>query len=756
LIALVITLGLGLILVSATAAAKAVAAERQRQSLVAYRLTFPKGLGAEDVMSCLAGFSGLLLPWWRRWGAIPHVVLETLADSKGIRHQILVPEHWAQVLENILQASVPSVRFERAEVETLALTVGAEYRLSARGRALTVDVPALSAKLLFGLQPLGPTEHVEVSWMITPAGPVAPVRVASAKEQERLWQPAGTVPDGEAATALKQKQSQPLMLGVARIGVAASSNRSARRLLRRIEASWHESRSPGVHLKRRFASEAAVARAITRRAAPAFVWPSTYNVQELSGLIGWPVGAMSVPGLVLGGSRLLAASPIIPTIGTILADSNFPGHRRVLALDLEGRLRHVHILGPTGTGKSTLLVWMIVQDILAGHAVILIDPKGDVLQAVLERLPLGRWGDVVVMDAADPGGRMVGLNPLRVSDPDQAEVVVENLVGLFHSLYRSSWGPRTDDILRAALGTLARSGEYTLCEVPLILTDPNFRRRLVGKLDDPVGLGSFWGWFESISDAERLTVTSPLLNKVRAFTMRPRVRAIVGQAQPTISIREVMASGKILLCSLASGILGDEAASLLGALIVAEFWNATTARAGVPASSRRPVMAYADEWQRLVHLPTPMAAVLAESRGFGVGWTLAHQEMGGQLTPELRSAVLANARSKILYQLPADDARLMARQLGGPLTADDLQGLGAYEVAAQLFAGGSTQSAATGRTRPLPQPSSDPEEIRRWSREQYGVDRDEIELAIRKRQMGSTAGPIGRRSKADQDGGGHD
>jgi hypothetical protein len=755
LIALVITFGLGLILVSATAAAKAVAAERQRQSLVAYRLSFPKGLAAEDVVSCLSGLSGLLLPWWRRWGALPHVVIETVADAKGgIRHQVLVPEHWAPTLENILQASLPAVRFERAEIETLPIKLGAEYRLSAHGRSLTVDAAALSAKLLHSLQPLGGTEAVTVAWTLTPAGPVAPVRIAATDDKQRFWQPAGTVPDGESAAALKAKQSGPLMLGVARIGVAAPSNRAARRLLRRIEGSWHESRSPGVHLKRRLALETAVAGAITRRTAPALVWPSTYNVGELAGLVGWPVGATSVPGLVLGGSRLLAASPIIPTSGTILADSNFPGQPRVLALDLQGRLRNVYCLGPTGSGKSWLLIQMVLQDIAAGRSTIVLDPKGDLCREILLRIPEGQRGNVVVVNPADTQFA-VGINPLRVSDADQAETTVENLLGLFRNLWSSAWGARTDDICRAVLASLIHSGEYTLCEIAVCLTDPNFRRRVVGKLDDPLGTQAFWGWFESISDAERLSVTAPLLNKVRAFTMRPRVRAVVGQVRPKITVADVMASGKIMLCSLEAGVLGQEAAQILGALIVSEIWNATTARAAIPADQRRPVMAYLDEWQNFLHLATPMSTVLAESRGFKVGWTLAHQETG-QLTPELRSAVFANARSRIVYQLPADDARLLARQMGGPLTADDLQGLGAYEVAAQLFAAGSTQTAATGLTRPLGPPSADPDEIRRWSREQYGVDRDEIEIAIRKRQMGSTAGPIGRRPKPDQDGGGHD
>jgi hypothetical protein len=431
---------------------------RGQQQLVAYALHFPKNLESDDVMNALAGFSGLLLPWWKRWGVLPHVVLEVQADLSGIRHQILVAETWAPVVENILQASVPSVRFERTEIQTSPVTIAVEYRLSARGRTLEVDAEALSAKLLFGLQPLKPDQHVVVSWILTPAAPVPPVRVADVNDLRRFWRPAGTMPNNEMAAALKQKQSKPLMLGVARIGVASKTIASSRRLLRTVEAAWHESRAPGVHLVRRWIPEPVVAKWITRRTAPLLIWPSTSNTHELSGLIGWPIGATSIPGLALDGSRLLAASPIIPMAGTVVADSNFPGHMRTLALDLEGRLRHVHVLGPTGTGKSTLLVQMVIQDLIAGRGVVLIDPKGDLVQEVLRRIPEGRRSDVVVLDPASPGGRVVGLNPLQVIDPDQRELVVENLVGLFRSLYRANWGPRTDDTLRAAIGALAHAG----------------------------------------------------------------------------------------------------------------------------------------------------------------------------------------------------------------------------------------------------------------------------------------------------------
>lgn len=483
-----------------------------------------------------------------------------------------------------------------------------------------------------------------------------------------------------------------------------------------------------------------------QRRVPFAEWPGAFNAQELSGLVGWPVGAVAIPGLVLGGCRLVPASPLISRSGTVIADSIFPGDVRPLALDVQARLRHVHVLGPTGTGKSTLLANMILSDIAAGRGVVVLDGRGDLVQTVLERIPVHRERDIVVLDPAD-SERPVGFNPLHADDADQSEVVVENLVGLFKSLYSHTWGPRLDDILRAALLTLTTAGKATLCEVPLLLNDPSYRRRLVGRLDDPTGLESFWGWYESISDAERQVALGPVMNKVRAITMRARIRSIIGQSEPKLRLSDVLASGKVLLISLASGLLGDEAAALMGALVVAELWHATLARAGMPPEQRRPVMAYIDEWQRFVHLPTPMGEVLAEARGLGLGMVLAHQTVVGQLPEDVRHAVLANARSRVVFQLPSEDARLVAKELGDIFTADDLQGLGAFEVVCQLFAAGSSQPPATARTRPLPEVSSDPDEIRRASRKRYGVDRSEIERAIRNRQSRGTDAPIGRRRR---------
>jgi Type IV secretory system Conjugative DNA transfer len=726
-------------------AIKATEQRRLRSKLVAYQLSFPRELDKELIARAVAGFSGLLLPWWKRWLAAPFVALETHADCSGIKHYVIAPEAWGQTVRNILQASVPAVRFESVDIPTVTPRTATEYRLSDSGRPLLVDAPGLSAKLLASLQPLDPKESIVIQWLLTAHGPVSPARID--KTTDGSWLPFTDVSaDGEAVAALRKKQGLPLLLATGRIGVRAGTGWSELRLIRQTEAAWHESRAPGVHLERRMIPSRRVGRSMALRRVPLSAWPATLNSEELTGLIGWPVEIVAMPGLSLGGCRQVPASPMVPRTGTVVADSTYPGDVRPLAIDLPGRLRHIHLLGPTGVGKSTLLVQMALSDLEAGRGLVLLDPKGDLVQAVLERVPERRRRDVIVLDPADTT-RPVGLNPLRSATGTSGEVVVENLVGLFKSLYRHSWGPRLDDILRAALLTLASSEGATLCEVALILTDPHYRRRLVGPLDDPVGLESFWGWYEALSDAERQTVVGPVLNKVRAFTMRPTVRSIIGQSQPTLDLGQVLAEGKVLLCSLASGLLGEEAASLLGALIVAELWHATTARAGLPESRRKPVMAYLDEFQHFVHLPTPMPSMLAEARGLGLGLALAHQHLD-QLGDEARHAVLANTRSRVVFQLPAGDARVMAREMGTILSADDLQGLGSFEVACQLFAAGTTQAPATGKTRPLSPVIADSAAIREASRLRFGVDRETIEKSIRERQSGGSSGTVGVRSRA--------
>jgi hypothetical protein len=460
-------------------------------------------------------------------------------------------------------------------------------------------------------------------------------------------------------------------------------------------------------------------------------------------LVAWPLGDVSLPGLSLQSGTALAPASDIPSRGRVVMQSTYLGMERPLALSLPDSLRHLHVIGPTGAGKSTLLLGLICQDMRAGRGVVVVDPKGDLVADVLDRVPPERTGDVVVLDPSDEQ-RPVGLNLLD-RPGDSPELVVDQVVSIFHDLYRESWGPRTDDILRAALLTLVGVPGMTLAEVPLLLTDPGFRRPLVGRLNDPVALGPFWGWYEGLSDAERSQAIGPVMNKLRTFLLRRWLRNILGQSNQSFDFDRALAEHSIVLVPLTKGLIGQEAAALLGSLVVTRLWQAVQARAALPASDRPITFAYIDEFQDYLHLPTGVEDMLAQARSLGLGLTLAHQHLG-QLPASVRESVLANARSRIIFQVGATDAHVLARDLAPHVRATNLQGLGRYEVVARLSAGGQVSTPVTGTALPAPAPIGQSRAARMISRARYGVDRDEVEAAIQARHTGRTgSGVTGRR-----------
>lgn len=628
-------------------------------------------------------------------------------------------------------------------------TLAGELGLSNHQRTLRVDQPeAVAAALLASLQPLGTDEALVVQWVLSPIGPVARINRAPRGRKngaELLFESVATsLHDSEAVRAARAKQDTALFLASARLGVLAEP-KQARLLLRRLSAPFHVANTPGAHLYRRSWPSRWTARQIERRSAALVVWPCTLNARELSALVGFPVGSPQMAGLRLGGSRKFPPPAEVPSVGRVVATATFSGAERPLALSVRDSLAHLWLCGPTGTGKSTVLASLILQDLEAGRPVVLIDPKGDLASDVLDRMPKERIDDVILLDPSDDQ-RPVGLNPLAGAEHNP-ELVSDQVLGIFHRLYKAYWGPRTQDVLHSALLTLvAQEPGSTLVDVPLLLTNDAFRRQMVGKVSDHVLL-QFWAAYEAMSTGERAQAIGPVQNKLRQFLLRPRLRAVIGQAVPTFTLEQVLAEHKVLLVSLPAGLLGDEAAALIGSLVVARLWQAIQGRAALRPEQRNPAFVYLDEFQTFVHLPTDLAAVLATSRGLGVGFVLAHQHFG-QIPNELRSAVVANARSRIFFQTAAGDAAAMAREIGTPVEGSDLAALPAYEVMASLSAGGQITAPASGRTSPLPPSLGTGAAARAASRARYGRDRAEVDAAVQARQQGpQPTGPTMRRKR---------
>ena len=336
---------------------------------------------------------------------------------------------------------------------------------------------------------------------------------------------------------------------------------------------------------------------------------------------------------------------------------------------------------------------------------VFIDPKGDAVTDIIARLPEQVAGKVVLFDPEDQAAPPC-LNVLQGDGSGtDTDVIIDNVTGIFRRIFAASWGPRTDDIFRAACLTLLGSvppgsGLVTLADIPALLGDDAYRHRLTAGIRDPV-LRGFWDWYEQLSVPTRAHSIGPLMNKLRAFLLRKFARQAIAAGPSTFDMAAVLDHGGLCLARLPKGILGEETAQLVGSFIVARTWQAASRRARVPEPARPDAGLYIDEAQNFLNLPYPLEDMLAEARAYRLSVTMAHQNLA-QLPPDLRQGISANARSQVIFSVSPEDARDLERHTAPVLTAHDLSHLGAYQAAARLVAGRAETPAFTFRTQPLP------------------------------------------------------
>jgi hypothetical protein len=518
-----------------------------------------------------------------------------------------------------------------------------------------------------------------------------------------------------------EKSAQPLYRCLVRVAVFGLSRGEARGRIHAVLGGFaaYEGR---VGLRRRRVRRAPVTLRERRLGRRAFL----ASAEELAALAHLP-SAEAIPGVVMAGAREAAPPPGLPGGGKPLGVGS-TGRRVNLAVP-DAR-QHLHILGPTGVGKSTLIAQLVLADLNARRGAVVIDPKGDLIEDLLARVPEGREQDVDLLDPLDESPP--GLNVLDSPDRDLG---VDQLVGIFRRVFERFWGPRTDDVFRAALLTLtAGDPTATLADVPRLLSDADWQAELVAQVDDPVGLGPFWDWYQGLSEAVRAQAIGPLLNKLRAFLLRAPVRAIVGQPTTTLDIPRAIDEGRLLLVRLPKGTLGEDTSRLLGSMVVARVWQAALARAAVAPEERRDAALYVDEVQNFLNLPTPIPDVLAEARGYRLSLCMAHQHLG-QLNRELREGISANARTKVYFQVSRDDAAALEREVRPELAAHDLAHLPAHTAAVRLCHEGQTGSAFTVRTEALRDAiPGRAASVRAAARRRNGIAREQVEAQLANRQ----------------------
>jgi hypothetical protein len=331
------------------------------------------------------------------------------------------------------------------------------------------------------------------------------------------------------------------------------------------------------------------------------------------------------------------------------------------------RERHVYIVGKSGSGKSTTLFNLAMHDIVSGQGIAVIDPHGDLAEALADCIPPDRTHSVCYLDAGD-AERPVGFNPLAHVVPERHALAASAIVSAFKHLWRESWGTRLEHFLFNGIVALLAAPRATLIDLPRVYTDKQFRERLVARIRDPIALRFWIGEYPQYDDRYRAEAAGPILNKVGQLAASPALRAMLGQHTPKFDLSHAMEHRGILIANLAKGRIGEQAANLLGSLLISHLQLVAMGRSAQAPESRVPFFAHVDEFQSFG--TDAFASLLSEARKFAAHFCLANQYID-QLDASVRAAVLGNAGALLVFRVSGHDAMLLASEFA-PLPPSEL------------------------------------------------------------------------------------
>ncbi len=354
-----------------------------------------------------------------------------------------------------------------------------------------------------------------------------------------------------------------------------------------------------------------------------------------------------------------------------------------IALSREERERHVYIVGKSGSGKSTVLFNLAMHDIYAGEGVCVVDPHGDLAEAIIDALPPSRTHEVCYLNVADTEFP-VGFNPLARVPRESHALAASGIVSTFKHLWSDSWGPRLEHFLFNGVAALLDSPRPTLMDLGRIYTDKNFREQIILRLSDPI-VARFWTVeFPSYDQRFQAEASAPILNKVGQFSASPTLRNILGQVSPKFDLRRAMDDRRILIANLSKGSVGEQASNLIGSLLLSHLQLVAIRRSKLAAHERTPFFVHIDEFQSFS--TEAFALLLSESRKFAVHFALANQYIE-QMSPNVRAAVLGNAGTLMVFRVSASDAEIIAPEFD-PLPAPELAGQFPYRAWLRRVDGG--------------------------------------------------------------------
>lgn len=697
----------------------------------------------EQIFASLGGSGshvGILQKLFARKHAEKFFSFEIIAVNSSIHFFVALPPALETYVESQLTAQYPKVvlapavdwapHFLSLPHACAQLVQSTYYFVPLKTHKEVRDLDML-ASVLGSLAKLPVDEAVAIQIRIAPAGP-SWQQHAAAVIARGIADPVnvGKTKSHPQARLIESKMSQIGFFAAIRLVAVAPSESEAGNLLQSLSGSFGVYAlgegnqlslvAPGFMQKKKF--EAAI---IARSSATAPRY-QILNASELASLWHPPGLALSMIKNITWGARLTGEPPENLPISSdneqeqkeinFFGRTEFKNKPATFGIKREDRRKHLYVVGKTGTGKSTMIANMVINDMRNGEGVAVIDPHGDLADIILDYIPSFRINDVAYLDPSD-SEYPFHLNPLEVKNDQYKELVASGIVSIFHKLYSYSWGPRLEYILRNTILTLLHVDAATLMQVPELLTNDKYRENVVLKLSDQV-LKNYWlNEYNKMPPQLKSEAISPILNKVGQFLSSTTIRSVVEHPVSTVDIEAMMNEGKIIIVNLSQGKLGEDNSALLGAMIITKIQLAAMNRVYQHEGERRDFYLYVDEFQNFA--TTSFIKILSEARKYRLDLTLANQYIG-QIDEDVSKAIFGNAGSLVSFSVGASDARLLAKEFGSLYKEEELVGLGNYQTVMKLSIDNQTSTPFAAVTLPLPKSKNqNRDKIIRSSRERF-------------------------------------
>ncbi len=711
-----------------------------------------------DVMDqMLGGFYSIKKSGWeQKFDIQPTISFEIVARQEDIRFYVWAPAKLKDMVEKQIHGSYPDAEVvevdeyniftENGKVAYKAFQLGKDnfYPLKTFKDLATDPMTGITS----ALAKMGPGEAAAIQVVISPAESdwqkAGGKFISDTKKQEadpekaRFSTPAKTLEAIEGKIAKQGFETSIRIIAVSTDEPSAKSHvTNIATALSQFSGDLNSLKSRKIHSKGGFMES------FLYRYQPMFNimgnHASILNSEELATIFHFPNKQVTTPHIYWLNAKTAPAPAQIPNEGLYLGVSSYQGTRRPVYINNEDRMRHIYVIGKTGTGKSEFLKDLILQDIKEGKGICFMDPHGDAVEDILKLVPPERAEDVIYFNPSDVE-RPIGMNLLEARTEDEKHFAATSIINLMYKLFdpykTGIVGPRFEHGVRNAMLTVMAEPGNTFVELMRAMTDSRYVQELLPKVTDPIVRRYWTDQIAQTSDFHKSEVLDYTVSKFGRFVTNKLIRNIIGQSQSSFDFRKVMDEGKILLINLAKGTLGEENSNFLGLLLVPRILMAAMSRASVPKEQRRDFFFYVDEFQNFA---TPdFAVILSEARKYRLSLTVANQFIG-QVEEEVKNAVFGNVGTVVAYRVGVTDANYLQHEFTPTFGEDDLLNVEKYHAYVKTIVGNEpVPPFSMDTTKDLAKVKAMESDrvadiIREMSRLRYGRDEKLVEAEIARR-----------------------